>query len=90
MTAHGAKQAIGSTRHVTVVTPAAFGIRGVMRVHCDLRRHGLVTLQTGSIAIHVWFQLRVMRPALQARLVRRIEMHFVTGDAREFAAAETR
>ena len=60
-----------------------------MRVRCDLRRHGLVTLQTGSIAIHLWFQLRVMRPVLQARLVRRIEMHFVTGDAREFAAAKT-
>src|SRR4029077_10992776 len=49
-----------------------------------------VTLQTSGVTIHVRFQLRVMCPALQARLVRGIEMHLKTAEAGKFAATKTR
>ena len=78
MAAHRVEQSECRARHVAVVATAAVGIRRMMRVRRDLRRHGLVTLQTSSVAIHFWFQLRVMRPSLQTRFVRRFKMHFMT------------
>ena len=62
MAAHGVEQAKRGARHVAVVTTAASGIGRVMGVRRDLRRHGLVTLQTCQIAIHLRFQLLALCP----------------------------
>lgn len=55
MAAHGVEQAKCRVWHVTVVTAAAGGISGVMRVRDESCRHVGVALQTRLIRFHSRF-----------------------------------
>src|ERR1051326_9516032 len=60
-----------------------------MRVRDQSCGHVFVALQASSVGIHFRSLLSGARPRFRIGLTRRVEVHFVAGDAGEIAAAKT-